>query len=60
MVNTRKEDGEIVKADMTNEAIPAVEIPQTGTAGKAIGAFTGLSALSVIGVYFVKKKKSEA
>lgn len=55
-----KEDGEIVKADMTNEAIPAVEIPQTGTAGKAIGAFTGLSALSVIGVYFVKKKKSEA
>ena len=55
-----KEDGEIVKADMTNEAIPAVEIPQTGTAGKAIGAFTGLSALSVIGVYFVKKKKFEA
>lgn len=55
-----KEDGEIVKADMTNEAIPAVEIPQTGTAGKAIGAFTGLSALSVIGVYFVKKRKSEA
>ena len=45
---------------MTNEAIPAVEIPQTGTAGKAIGAFTGLSALRVIGVYFVKKKKSEA
>ena len=53
-----KENGEIVKANMTNEAIPVVEIPKTGdSARNVLGGLTGLSILSVLGIYFTRKKK---
>ena len=55
-----KENGEIVKANMTNEMIPVVEIPKTGDSARGvIEGIAGLSALSVLGIYLSRKKKDE-
>lgn len=56
-----KEDGEIVKAAMTNERIP--EVPQTGDESN-IGFWIGLAAVALGGVIataivLIKKKKDD-
>lgn len=53
-----KENGEVVRANMTNKPIVTVEIPKTGD--EARGAVTGLiclSSLSLCGIFITRKKK---
>ena len=57
------EDGQIVKAEMTNERIPIPEIPQTGD-GSNLTLWLGLGGivlggLAVCGILYFKRKKDE-
>lgn len=57
------EDGQIVKAEMTNERIPTPEIPQTGD-GSNLTLWLGLGGivlggLAVCGILYFKRKKDE-
>ncbi len=58
-----KEDGEIIKAEMTNERIPTPEIPQTGD-DTNLGFFIGLGAIALGGlvasvIMYIKRKKDD-
>jgi LPXTG-motif cell wall-anchored protein len=58
-----KEDGEIIKAEMTNERIPTPDIPQTGD-DTNLGFFIGLGAIALGGlvatiIVYVKRKKDD-
>ena len=57
------EDGQIVKAEMTNERIPTPEIPQTGDSSNltlwlGLGGIA-LGALAACGILYFKHKKDE-
>ena len=57
------EDGQIVKAEMTNEKIPTPEIPQTGDSSNltlwlGLGGIA-LGALAACGILYFKRKKDE-
>ena len=57
------EDGQIVKAEMTNERIPTPEIPQTGDSSNltlwlGLGGIA-LGALAACGILYFKRKKDE-
>ena len=57
------EDGQIIKAEMTNERIPTPEIPQTGD-GSNLTLWLGLGgialgALAACGILYFKRKKDE-
>ena len=57
------EDGQIVKAEMTNERIPTPEIPQTGD-GSNLTLWLGLGGialggLAACGILYFKRKKDE-
>ena len=57
------EDGQIVKAEMMNEKIPAPEIPQTGDSSNltlwlGLGGIA-LGALAACGILYFKRKKDE-
>ena len=58
-----KEDGEIIKAEMTNERIPTPDIPQTGD-DTNLGFFIGLAAIALGGlvasvIMYIKRKKDD-
>ena len=58
-----KEDGEIIKAEMTNERIPTPDIPQTGD-DTNLGFFIGLGAIALGGlvasvIMYIKRKKDD-
>lgn len=58
-----KEDGEIIKAEMTNERIPTPDIPQTGD-DTNLGFFIGLGAIALGGlvasvIMYIKHKKDD-
>ena len=57
------EDGQIVKAEMTNERIPTPEAPQTGdSSGLTLWLGLGgiaLGALAACGILYFKRKKDE-
>lgn len=57
------EDGQIVKAEMTNERVPTPEIPQTGdSSGLTLWLGLGgiaLGALTACGILYFKRKKDE-
>lgn len=55
-----REDGEIVKAEMTNEKIPIVEVPQTGDSSMT-GFWIGLGAIALGGLvaFLIIRKKSK-
>ena len=58
-----KEDGEIIKAEMTNEKIPTPDIPQTGD-DTNLGFFIGLGAIALGGlvasvIMYIKRKKDD-
>ena len=58
-----KEDGEIIKAEMTNERIPTPNIPQTGD-DTNLGFFIGLGAIALGGlvatiIMYAKRKKDD-
>ena len=57
------EDGQIVKAEMTNEKIPTPEIPQTGDSSNltlwlGLGGIA-LGGLAACGILYFKRKKDE-
>lgn len=57
------EDGQIVKAEMTNERVPTPEIPQTGDSSSltlwlGLGGIT-LGGLAACGILYFKRKKDE-
>lgn len=57
------EDGQIIKAEMTNERVPTPEIPQTGD-GSNLTLWLGLGgialgALAACGILYFKRKKDE-
>ncbi len=57
------EDGQIIKAEMTNEKIPVPKVPQTGDASN-LGFWIGLGAIALgglvsCGIIYFKKKKDE-
>ena len=57
------EDGQVVKAEMTNEKVPAPEVPQTGDTSN-LGFWIGLAgvalgALVAVGSMYFKKKKGD-
>ena len=58
------EDGQIIKAEMTNEKEPVLEVPQTGDESN-LGFWIGLGAIALGGLvscgimYFKKKKDDE-
>lgn len=57
------EDGQIIKAEMTNEKIPTPDAPQTGD-NSSIGFFIGLGAIALGGliscaIVYIKKKKDD-
>ena len=57
------EDGQIIKAEMTNERIPTPEIPQTGD-GSNLTLWLGLGGialggLAACGILYFKRKKDE-
>lgn len=57
------EDGQVVKAEMTNEKIPAPDVPQTGDTSN-LGFWIGLAgvalgALVAVGIMYFKKKKDD-
>lgn len=57
------EDGQLIKAEMTNERIPTPEIPQTGD-GSNLTLWLGLGgialgALAACGILYFKRKKDE-
>lgn len=57
------EEGQIIKAEMTNERIPTPEIPQTGD-GSNLTLWLGLGgialgALAACGILYFKRKKDE-
>lgn len=56
-----KEDGETIKAEMTNERIPTPDIPQTGD-DTNLGFFIGLGAIALGGlvasvIMYIKRKR---
>ena len=57
------EDGQIVKAEMTNERVPTPEIPQTGdSSGLTLWLGLGgiaLGGLAACGIMYFKRKKDE-
>ena len=58
-----KEDGQIIKAQMTNEKIPVSEVPQTGD-NSNLGFWIGLCAIALGGlistaIIAVKRKKDD-
>ena len=55
-----REDGEIVRAEMTNEKIPAPEVPKTGD-GPGTGLWIGLGAAALGGLisFVILKKKGD-
>lgn len=55
-----KEDGEIVRTEMTNEKIPAPEVPKTGD-GSRTGLWIGLGAVTLGGLisFVILKKKGD-
>lgn len=57
-----KENGQIVKADMTNRKEPVIDVPQTGDSSKT-GFFIGLAAIAIGGiiasVIMIKKKDED-
>ena len=57
------EDGQIVKAEMTNERVPTPEIPQTGdSSGLTLWLGLGgiaLGGLAACGILYFKRKKDE-
>ena len=57
------EDGQIVRAEMTNERVPTPEIPQTGdSSGLTLWLGLGgiaLGALTACGILYFKRKKDE-
>ncbi len=58
-----REDGEIVKASMTNEKIPTPDIPQTGD-NSNVGFWIGLAAVALGGlvataIVLIKKRKDD-
>lgn len=57
------EDGQIVKAEMTNEKIPAPDVPQTGDESN-LGFWIGLGSIALggaiaCGILFAKRKKDD-
>ena len=57
------EDGQIIKAEMTNERVPTPEIPQTGDSSSltlwlGLGGIA-LGALAACGILYFKRKKDE-
>ena len=57
------EDGQLIKAEMTNEKIPTPEIPQTGDSSNltlwlGLGGIA-LGALAACGILYFKRKKDE-
>ena len=57
------EDGQLIKAEMTNERIPTPEIPQTGD-GSSLTLWLGLGGialggLAACGILYFKRKKDE-
>ena len=57
------EDGQIVRAEMTNERVPTPEIPQTGDSSSltlwlGLGGIA-LGALTACGILYFKRKKDE-
>ena len=56
-----REDGEIVKAEMTNEKIPTVDVPQTGDSSMT-GFWIGLGAIALgglIALLIIRKKNKD-
>ena len=58
-----KQDGEIIKAEMTNEKIPATDIPQTGD-NSNLGFWIGLGGVALggliaCGIVCIKRKKDD-
>ena len=57
------EDGQIIKAEMTNEKKPVLEVPQTGDESN-LGFWIGLGAVALgglvsCGIMYFKKKKDD-
>lgn len=57
------EDGQIIKAEMSNEKMPVPEVPQTGDSSN-IGFFIGLGAVALgglvsCGIMAIKRKKDD-
>lgn len=57
------EDGQIIKAEMTNERIPVPEVPQTGD-NSNLGFWIGLGAIALgglvaCGIMYFKRKKDD-
>ena len=57
------EDGQLIKAEMTNERVPTPEIPQTGDSSNltlwlGLGGIA-LGALAACGILYFKRKKDE-
>ena len=57
------EDGQIIKAEMTNEKIPVPEVPQTGD-NSNLGFWIGLGAIALgglvaCGIMYFKRKKDD-
>ena len=57
------EDGQIVKAEMTNEKIPTPDVPQTGDESN-LGFWIGLGSIALggaiaCGILFAKRKKDD-
>lgn len=57
------EDGQIVKAEMTNEKIPTPDVPQTGDES-SLGFWIGLGSIALggaiaCGILFAKRKKDD-
>lgn len=56
-----REDGEIVKAEMTNEKIPTVDVPQTGDSSMT-GFWIGLGAIALgglVALLIIRKKNKD-
>lgn len=56
-----REDGEIVKAEMTNEKIPTVDVPQTGD-NSMTGFWIGLGAIALgglVALFIIRKKNKD-
>lgn len=56
-----REDGEIVKAEMTNEKIPTVDVPQTGD-NSMTGFWLGLGAIALgglVALLIIRKKNKD-
>ena len=56
-----REDGEIVKAEMTNEKIPTVDVPQTGDSSMT-GFWIGLGAIALgglVALFIIRKKNKD-